>query len=117
MDKIKYNNFRVEEKEAHWAIMATNENTHQDEVVRRYTKKSQAYAYLSKLINHRVIHGNRLKVIMHQKGINEDILANITGYSKFTIQTWKNNLRQPSYGAILYLSEVLSVPKEELITF
>ena len=35
MDKIEYTNFRVEEKEAHWAIMATNENTHQDEVVRK----------------------------------------------------------------------------------
>lgn len=117
MEEIKYNNYRVKENEAHWAIVATNENTHQDEVIRRYTKKSHAYAYLSKLISHRTIHGNRLKIIMHQRGINEEVLANITGYSKFTIQTWKNNLRQPSYGAILYLSEVLGVPKEELITF
>ena len=117
MDEIKYNNYRVKANEAHWAIIATNENTHRDEVIRRYTRKSQAYAYLSKLIKHRTIHGNRLKIVMNQKGIDEETLAKLTGYAKFTIQTWKNNNRQPSYGAILYLSEVLGVPKEELIAF
>lgn len=117
MEKKNYTNYRVQPGEQHWAVIATNKDTQKDEVIKRYTNKSRAYAYASKLNNLRIIHGNRLKIIMLQKGLTDKDVAELTGYSKSTIAYWRNNLKQPSYGAILYLSEVLKVPKEELITF
>ena len=117
MKEKNYTNYRVQPGEQHWAVIATNEDTQKDEVVKRCTNKARAYAYASKLNNHRVIHGNRLKIIMLQKGLTTEMVAELTGYSSSTINRWRNNNNQPSYGAILYLSEVLKVPKEELITF
>lgn len=117
MVEKNYTNYRVQPGEQHWAIIATNKDTQKDEVIKRYTNKARAYAYASKLNNHRVIHGNRLKIVMLQKGLTDEDVAKLTGYNKSTITYWRNNNRQPSYGTILYLSEVLKVPKEELITF
>lgn len=54
---------------------------------------------------------------MLKKGLTDKMVAELTGYNLSTINYWRNNNKQPSYGAILYLSEVLKVPKEELIAF
>lgn len=117
MGEKNYTNYRVQPGEQHWAVIATNNDTQKDEVIKRYTNKARAYAYASKLNNLRIIHGNRLKIIMLQKRLTDKDVAELTGYNKATISCWRNNIKQPSYGAILYLSEVLKVPKEELITF
>lgn len=121
MDKnINYTNYRIQEETnpQQWVIFATNEETRKEEIIKVYTNKSRAYAYISRLkTRHPKIQGNRLKLIMAQKGLSNGDLADMSGYNRSTISQWKSNTTQPSYGAVLYLAQLLGVTKEDIISF
>lgn len=117
-DKL-YKNFDIIPGELTWKVYATNVDTNKREHIGTYTRKQCAYsivARLSKASKH-PIHSNRLKVVMFEKNVSVEELAQKANISQSILRSYISQNKQPSYGILVLLAQCLGTKADDLINF